>query len=158
MTNPCAPVWHLLPSSPFSCSKPVTWAPRSSYRGPSRDPKRWCWTWRWSPSTMSSTSAAAPSSAWRCSCRSIRSEWTLWPLWESNSSWCNSLIQIAHHPLKNTITMSSSFKDSAKNRWWEIIPGLESPPWFNGHWAFTAAIRTIDTEGYLWCTISDILF
>lgn len=56
------------------------------------------------------------------------------------------------------LSKDTSDKDSAKISWWESIPVLESPPWFNGHWAFMAAIWTFDTEGCLWCTISDILY
>lgn len=58
------------------CSKPATWAPHWSSPGQSKAPVSWCWTWRWSRSTTSSTSEAAPSFAWRYTCRNIRSEET----------------------------------------------------------------------------------
>lgn len=76
-----------------------------------------------------------------------------WFVWDSSSSFFCFVLN--HYVILNKDT---SDKDSAKISWWESIPVLESPPWFNGHWAFMAAIWTFDTEGYLWCTISDILY
>lgn len=166
---------HIPLLSSSSHSKPVMWAPHSSCHGPSRAPERWCWTWRWSPSTTSSTSEAAPSYVWRYLSQSTRSErpkWTASP--QKNRAalicgWCNCLFETAHlfffvfvflflnhHYV--ILSKDTYDKDSAKISWWESIPVLESPPWFNGHWAFMAAIWTFDTEGCLWCTISDILY
>lgn len=65
------------------------------------------------------------------------------------------LFFLNHYVILNKDT---SDKDSAKISWWESIPVLQSPTWFNGHWAIMAAIWTLDIEGYLWCTISDILY
>lgn len=161
----CAAVIPHIPLPPsLSRSKPAMWAPRSSCRGPSGGRGRWCWTWRWSRSTTSSTSEAAPSYAWRYLSRSTRSEGPTWTfiapetiklLPSADSS--PSFVYFSNHYV--IINKDTSDKDSAKSHsWWESIPVLESPPWFNGHWAFMAAIWTLDTEGYLWCTISDILY
>lgn len=153
---------HIPSLSSLSCSKPVMWAPRLSCHGPSRDQRRWCWTWRWSRSTTSSTSEAAPSYVWRYLSQSTRSER---PKWTSSPQRIKLHSSAAHHIFLCffflLIIMSSSIKTSpikTQISWWESIPVLESPPWFNGHWAFMAVIWTFDTEGYLWCTISDILY
>lgn len=60
--------------SSYFYSKPAMWVPRLFWHDRSRDQRRWCWIWRWSRSTMSSTSEAAPSSVWRYSSPSTRSE------------------------------------------------------------------------------------